>query len=106
MSENALGRLRDLAVFVSAEEDLGTRLEELVALAASVTDASTCSIMLLSEGERAVPRLKLWGSTGNTPTSIWNETVGQSIIGRVLELGAPLLVPDIRASEFARLARQ
>src|SRR5262245_23119568 len=101
MSENALGRLHDLAVFVSAEEDLRTHFEELVTLAASVTDASTCSIMLLSEGEGAVPRLKLWGSTGNTPTSVWNETAGESIATKVLELGAPFLVPDIRASEFA-----
>jgi hypothetical protein len=51
VSENELGRLHDLAVFLRAEEHLGTHLGELVERAASVTDAASCSIMLLSEGE-------------------------------------------------------
>jgi transcriptional regulator with GAF, ATPase, and Fis domain len=108
VSQNALGRLHDLAVFVGAEEDLRTHLGELVDLAASVTDAATCSIMLLSEGEHDAPRLKLWCSTEVLPSSAWNETPGrgESIAGRVLEQSAPLLIADIRASEFAPLARQ
>lgn len=108
MSQNALGRLHDLAVFVRAEENLRTHLAELVDLAASVTDAATCSIMLLSEGEHDAPRLKLWTSTEVLPSSAWNETPGrgESIAGLVLEQGAPLLVADIRASEFAPLARR
>jgi L-methionine (R)-S-oxide reductase len=108
VSRNALGRLHDLAVFVRAEEDLRTHLGELVGLAASVTDAATCSIMLLSEGEHDAPRLKLWGSTEELPSSAWNETPGrgESIAGWVLEQGTPLLIADIRASKFAPLARQ
>jgi len=108
MSQNPLGRLHDLAVFVGTEEDLGTHLAELVDLAASVTDSATCSIMLLSEGEQDVPRLKLWASTEGLPASAWNETPGrgESIAGRVLEQGAPLLIADIGASEFAPLARR
>lgn len=108
MSQNALGRLHDLAVFVRAEEDLRTHLEQLVELAASVTDAASCSIMLLSEGNRDAPRLKLWCSTGPLPSSAWNETPGsgESIAGRVLERGTSLLVADIRSSDFASLARQ
>ena len=108
MSQNALGRLHDLAVFVSAEEDLRTHLRELVELAASVTDAATCSIMLLSEGEDDAPRLKLWCSTDVLPSSAWEETpgYGESIAGRVLEQRSPLLIADIRSSEFAPLARQ
>jgi GAF domain-containing protein len=108
VSQNALGRLHDLAVFVGAEEDLRSRLEALVALAASVTDAASCSIMLLSEGEDDAPRLKLWCSTESLPASAWNETPGrgESIAGRVLEQGTPLLITDIRASEFAPLARR
>ena len=107
MSRNALVRLHDLAVFVGAEEDLRTHLGLLVDLAASVTDAATCSIMLLSEGENDAPRLKLWGSSETLPASAWNETPGrgESIAGRVLEQSAPLLIADIRASEFAPLAR-
>src|SRR5664279_5832084 len=107
VSQNALGRLHDLAVFVRAEDDLRTHLGELVGLAASVTDAAACSIMLLSEGEHDAPRLKLWASTDVLPASAWSETPGrgESIAGRVLEQSAPLLVTDIRTSEFAPLAR-
>jgi len=108
VSENALGRLRDLAVFVSAEDDLRAHLRELSDLAASVTEAATCSIMMLSEGGDDAPRLKLWCSTDALPASAWNEAPrsGESIAGRVLERCAPLLIADIRASEFAPLARQ
>jgi signal transduction protein with GAF and PtsI domain len=107
MSQNALGRLRELAVFVAAEHDLHTHLGELVERAASVTDAATCSIMLLSEGDQEAPRLKLWVSTEELPQAAWNETpgIGESISGRVLQQNAPLLVADIHASEFASLAR-
>lgn len=107
MSDNALGRLHDLAVFVRAEEDLQTRLRELVDLAASVTDAATCSIMLLSEGEEGAPRLKLWCSTEGLPASAWNEMPGrgESIAGRVLVQGTSLLIADIQTSEFAPMAR-
>ena len=106
MNENPLGRLHDLAVFLRAEENLRTHLGELVARAAAVTDAASCSIMLLSEGDEA-PRLKLWGSTETLPSSAWNERPGRgdSIAGRVLEHGAPLLIANIRESEFAPLAR-
>ena len=108
MTRNALGRLHDLAVFVGAEEDLRTHLRDLVALAASVTEAATCSIMLLSEGDNETPRLKLWCSTEELPTAAWDETPGRGewIAGRVLDQAAPLLITDIRASEFAPLARQ
>ena len=108
MSENALGRLHDLAVFVRAEEDLRTHLRELVDLAASVTDAATCSIMLLSDGERDAPRLKIWASTEPFSSLAWNETPrrAESISDRVLEQRTPLLIADILASEFAPLARQ
>lgn len=104
----SLGRLHDLAVFVGAEEDLRAHLQEMVRLAASVTDAAACSIMLLSEGDERAPRLKLWCTTEeNLPASAWRETPGrgESIAGRVLEQRASLLVADLDASEFAPLAR-
>ena len=108
MTQNVLGRLHDLAVFVGAEEDLHTHLRKLVDLAASVTGAATCSIMLLSEGEHDAPRLKLWASTEALPPSTLDETQGpgDSIAARVLQLGAPVLIKDIHASQFASLARK
>ena len=105
MSQNALGRLHDLAVFVRAEEDLRTHLGELVDLAASVTDASACSIMLLSEGEHEAPRLKLWASTELFPSLAWNETPGrgESIADRVLEqLGQASAAPGTQSFELAQ----
>src|SRR5438094_294296 len=94
-------------MFLRAEKNLRTHLAELVTRVASVTDAASCSIMLLSEGDDDAPRLKLWGSTETLPPSAWNETParGESIAGHVLERGEPLLVPDIRSSEFAPFAR-
>src|ERR1700674_61490 len=107
VKQNELGRLHDVAVFLRTDEDLGSGLGELVERAASVTDAASCSIMLLSDGDNEAPRLKLWGSTETLPLSAWNETAarGESIAGRVLERGTSLLVADIRKSEFAALAR-
>src|SRR6266571_7381928 len=107
VKQNELGRLHDLAVFLRAEKNLRTHLGELVERAASVTDAASCSIMLLSEGDDDAPRLKLWGSTEALPSSAWNETParGESIAGHVLERGQHLLVADIRKSEFAAFAR-
>jgi len=107
VSRNVLGRLHDLAVFVRSEEDLRTGLHQLVDLAASATDSASCSIMLLSEGKDDAPRLKLWCSNDELPASAWDQTTGRGehIAGRVLELGEPLLIADIGASEFAPLAR-
>lgn len=108
MSQNRLGRLHDLAVFLTAEENLNARLGELARHAAAATGAATCSIMLLSEGESEAPRLKLWASTDQVlPASAWKETPGpgESIAGKVLERGAALLIPDIRKSEYAAHAR-
>lgn len=107
MSRNALGPLHDLAVFVRAGEDLREHLRELAALAASATDAAACSVMLLSEGKDESPRLKLWCSNEELPAPAWDQTTGRGerIAGRVLDQGDALLIPDIRQSEFAALAR-
>ncbi len=108
MRQNTLGRLHELAAFVGSSEDLGEHLRELVDLAASVTDAAACSIMLLTEGEGETPRLKLWCSTTQLPEAAWTERPGpgEAIAGRVLGSNAPLLIADIGASEFSALARQ
>ncbi|TMH08923.1 MAG: GAF domain-containing protein [Betaproteobacteria bacterium] len=107
MSESELGRLHDLALFLRAEENLGTHLGELLKRAASVTDAASCSIMLLSEGEANAPRLKLWGSTETLPSSALSERPGRgdSIAGWVLAQGTSLLIADIEQSKFAPMAR-
>jgi L-methionine (R)-S-oxide reductase len=107
VKKNELGGLHELAVFLETKQDLRRHLGELVERAASVTGASSCSIMLLSEGDNEVARLKLWASTEKLPSEAWNETPAhvESIAGRVLEHGISLLVSDVRESEFALLAR-
>ena len=73
----------------------------------SDTDAASCSIMLLSEGEANAPRLKLWGSTETLPSSALSERPGRgdSIAGWVLAQGTSLLIADIEQSKFAPMAR-
>ena len=104
---NPLGHLRDLAVFLSVEDNLETRLDELARLVARATKAANCSIMLLSDGENEAPSLKLWASTEALPSDAWSDSPKKatSIAGRVLERGQPILIADIRTSEFAELAR-
>jgi len=94
-------------VFVRAGEDLREHRRELAALAASATDVAACSVMLLSGGEDEAPRLKLWCCNEGLPASASDQTTGRGerIAGRVLEQGKALLIPDIRQSEFAALAR-
>lgn len=103
----SLDHLRDLAVFLSAEDNLEARLDELARLASLATQAASCSIMLVSDGESEPPRLKLWASTEPLPNEAWSDAPreGPSIAGQVLARGRPILIADIRASEFAVLAR-
>lgn len=105
---NPLGDLHDLAVFLNAEEDLESRLDELAQLAARATSAAGCSIMLLADGESGTASLKLWACTEKLPADAWSGKPGnvESIAGRVLERGEPILIADIRESEFALLARR
>ena len=107
MSGSELGRLHDLATFLSSEEQLDARLAELARLAADAVEAASCSIMLLSEGGEERPRLRLWASTAPLPDAAWQERPGpgESIAGVVLERGQAILVADIGDSEFARHAR-
>lgn len=99
-TQNALGRLHDLAVFVRAMGDLDANLKHLVELAASVTNASSCSILLLADGESAAPQLKLWCSTDAPGTAATREIEAavEPVIGEVLARGRPALVGNFRAA--------
>jgi GAF domain-containing protein len=104
---NPLGDLHDLAVFLNAEEDLESRLDDLARLAARATSAASCSIMLSADDESEMASLKLWACTEKLPADAWSakpDTV-DSIAGRVLERGEPILIADIQESAFAALAR-
>ncbi|MCP5158192.1 MAG: GAF domain-containing protein [Gammaproteobacteria bacterium] len=105
---NPLGDLHELAVFLNAEDDLESRLDELARLAARATAAASCSIMLSMDNESEIPYLKLWACTEKLPAEAWGDDQpdhGASIANRVLEHGKPMLITDIQTSEFASLAR-
>jgi L-methionine (R)-S-oxide reductase len=108
MRPTTLGRLHDLARFLTAEEHLNARLPALANHAARATQAAACSIMLASEEEGADARLKLWAASEILPTEAWTDSpgVGQSIAGRVLIEASPLLIDDIEMSDFRSLARR
>lgn len=105
MRPTTLGRLHDLALFLSAEEHLDERLTALANHAARATQAAACSIMLVTEGDGESPRLKLWASSETLPIEAWNQVTapGQSIAGRVLIEGSPLLIEDIEHSDLRHL---
>ncbi len=107
---NPLGDLHDLAVFLNTEEDLESRLDELARLAARATSAASCSIMLLvDDDENETATLKLWACTEKLPADAWSNNPDnnmESIAGRVLERGEPILIADIESSEFASLSRR
>lgn len=105
---NPLGDLHELAMFLNAEEDLESRLDELARLAARATAAASCSIMLRTGDDREAPTLKLWACTEKLPADAWSGKSDnvESIAGRVLEQGEPILITDIQKSEFAALARR
>ncbi len=103
-----LGDLHELAVFLNAEEDLESRLDELARLAARATSAAGCSIMLLADDESGTASLKLWACTEKLPADAWSGKSDnvESIAGRVLERGEPILIADIQESAFAAMARR
>lgn len=105
MRPTTLGRLHDLALFLSAEEHLDERLTALANHAARATQAAACSIMLVTEGEGEASRLKLWASSETLPLEAWSQATapGQSIAGRVLIEGSPLLIEDIEQSDLRHL---
>lgn len=108
MNPKSLNGLHNLATFLTAETHLSKRIEDLARHAAQATEAASCSISLLTEGEADTPRLKLFASTETLPDAAWSEAPGpgNGIAGKVFEQGQAILIADILNSEFAGLARK
>ncbi len=108
MSLEQPARLPDLVSLILAEEDLGAHLDGIAAQAGPAVGDAACSVMLLSEGDPAQPRLSLWATTESMPHAAWAERPGpgDSIVGRVLQDGRERLVEDIERSDYAALARR
>lgn len=106
-TDNQLMRLQDLQQFL-ASGSLEDSLQEQARQTARLIGAGHCSIMLLNSGSGEDLRLGVCARTGVLPDAALQAAVarGEGISGHVLATGRALLVPDIRASEFAHLARR
>jgi signal transduction protein with GAF and PtsI domain len=106
-ADSQLMRLQDLQHFL-AGGSLEDGLQRQVSLTAALVRADTCSVMLLSGGSGADPRLTVCASHGALAAQALHASIGkgEGICGRVLAGGRSLLVEDIGRSEFALLARR
>lgn len=92
------------------QPNLENGLREVASLTAQRLKTQRCSIMLLSELEKAdkkVPCLRVFAHYGNLPASAYREVteLNQGIAGHVAATATPLLIEDITKSEFAAAAR-
>lgn len=106
-ARNPLLRLQDLQHFL-AGGTLEENLKQQVAMTADLVGAASCSIMLLGSTEGTEQRMGIVARHGQFPDAALQASIGhgEGIAGRVLASGEALLVPDIRQSEFAALARR
>lgn len=100
-----IGSCQALEKHCCLEEGLG----EFSRLSACLMKVNRCSIMLLTavdEGDE--PKLRVYSHHGPLPSTALKDSMplSQGIAGHVLESGQPLLLEDIHASDFARLARR
>jgi signal transduction protein with GAF and PtsI domain len=109
-SENADSPVLDiisLSGFLELQDDFDTCLQELAELVARTLQTKNCSIMLLKEDPQdGESHLRLSAHCGDLPVAVYEspQSLFQGIAGKVARTGDPLLVEDIRNSEFASLA--
>lgn len=107
--ENHFVKLIGLSTFLDEQTNLDESLDEMVAMAANILNATTCSIMLFKEAEDSPGfRLRLFAKHGELPQRAFAEAVkvNDGIAGRVAASGEALLVKDIGQTEFLPLARR
>lgn len=103
-----LSHLHDLSVYLETEGTLAENLKRLTDVAACVLGATRVSVMLLSAGETARPKLRLAAASDEPPPDAWQQEVGagEGIAGQVIAHGQPLLVKDVHRSQVATHARR
>lgn len=89
----------------SAEQE---SLQGQVEVAAGLTGAASCSVMLLDGEGEGEACMSIHAHHGPLPDAALQAAIrrGEGISGRVLASGNALLVADIRQSEFASFARR
>lgn len=110
--ENAgfITELFGLSSFLEHQTHLERSLRDLAVMAAQLLQVNNCSIMLLKDDpdQPSGPRLRVATHHGHLPEAAYRESVGlnEGIAGQVASSGRPLLIEDIRRSDFAAKARR
>jgi GAF domain-containing protein len=107
VTDNQMMRLQDLQQFL-ASGSLEDSLQQQAQQTARLVGAANCTIMLLNSGSGQDLRMTVCARHGTLPAAALHAAVGkgEGICGQVLASGRALLVPDIRRSPFAHLARR
>lgn len=108
MTGKTLNQLHELTGFFEVQGNLDHCLNQLAELTARMLDAAHCSIMLYTEDEAELMRLKVYATHGELPEAAFLQTVGhgEGIAGHVAACGEALLIEDIGQSVFASCARR
>lgn len=102
-------KLIGLSTFLEERINLDDSLDEMVAMAANILQAATCSIMLFKEdADTDGFRLRIFAKHGDLPQKAFTEAVkvNDGIAGKVAASGQALLVQNIEKTEFLNLARR
>ncbi len=94
---------------IEQRRSLEEGLTELAQEAAGMLRVGRCSITLLTDSENsATPKLQVFSYYGSLPDAALQarQPADQGIAGAVIQRREPLLIRDIRKSEFADAARQ
>jgi L-methionine (R)-S-oxide reductase len=106
-AETQLIKLQDLSNFLE-KSDLNDNLAQLAEMAATILNATNCSIMLLNEDRSDSLLMSVCASYGPMPAAAYKELTGkgEGIAGYVIATGNALLIEDIHNSKFAKFARR
>ncbi len=96
-----------LSGFLELQDDFDSCLHDLTVMVAGTLRTNNCSIMLLKDDpQNGESHLRVSAHCGELPEIAYDtaQSIVQGIAGRVATAGKPLLVRDIKNSEFAKLA--
>jgi GAF domain-containing protein len=99
----------DASTLLCQRQTLVEGLRDLAQMTARSLKAQRCSVMLVDEGnDETGPSLRVYSHWGDLPAAAYQHPapLDQGIAGYVLRTRQPLLIEDIRRSEFSGIARQ
>ncbi|MFQ5697885.1 MAG: phosphoenolpyruvate--protein phosphotransferase [Myxococcota bacterium] len=95
MADRSESLLREVGRLLIRSHDLGETLDNLVRLVSRRMHSAVCSIYLLDDSGQG---LELRATRGLRPEAVGRVRLaaGEGIVGRCLDLGEPISVPDVR----------